>query len=163
MSKITKVFTLLLISASLPGISYGSEATAPEELLRVTGSPVAWLCLVIFVLAYLAVMAEEKLHLRKSKPVILAAGIIWALISWLASEQGVTHQQLSNAVMHDLEEYAAMFLFLLVAMTYINAMEERQIFASLRCWLVRKGFSYKQLFWVTGILAFCISPMSRTT
>ncbi|MGI9277452.1 MAG: sodium:proton antiporter NhaD [Endozoicomonas sp.] len=161
MSKTKTVFTLLLmLSACLPGASFGSDAPAPEELLRVTESPVAWLCLVIFGLAYIAVMAEEKLHLRKSKPVILAAGIIWALISWLASEQGVTHQQLSNAVMHDLEEYAAMFLFLLVAMTYINAMEERQIFASLRGWLVRKGFSYKQLFWVTGILAFFISPVA---
>ena len=144
--------------------SYGSgtspELQASEQLLHMTGHPVAWLCLVIFALAYLAVMAEEKLHLRKSKPVILAAGIIWTLIAWLATKQGVSHQALSDAVMHDLEEYAAMFLFLLVAMTFINAMEERQIFACLRAWLVRKGFSYKQLFWVTGVLAFCISPIA---
>ena len=148
------LWAFMLLSVT-PGLSYGSES-----VLHVTSDPVAWLCLVIFALAYIAVMAEEQLHLRKSKPVILAAGIIWALIAWLASGEGVTHEQLSKAVMHDLEEYAAMFLFLLVAMTYINAMEERQVFASLRSWLVRKGFSYKQLFWITGVLAFCISPIA---
>ncbi|WOG26552.1 sodium:proton antiporter NhaD [Endozoicomonas sp. 8E] len=125
-----------------------------------TTHPIAWLCIVIFTLAYIAVMAEEKLHLSKSKPVILAAGIIWALIAWLAAGEGVSHESLSRAVMHDLEEYSAMFLFLLVAMTYINAMEERQVFDSLRSWLIRKGFSYRQLFWVTGVLAFFISPIA---
>lgn len=150
--------SLWLISAGL--LIMPQASFAAEDLLRMTTHPLAWLSVAIFVLAYVAVMAEEKLHLSKSKPVILAAGIIWALIAWLATSKGVSHESLSGAVMHDLEEYAAMFLFLLVAMTYINAMEERQVFASLRSWLVRKGFSYKQLFWVTGVLAFCISPIA---
>jgi Na+/H+ antiporter NhaD/arsenite permease-like protein len=51
-------------------------------------------------------------------------------------------------------------LFLLVAMTYINAMEERNVFEALRSWLIRKGFSLKALFWVTGTLAFFISPVA---
>ena len=144
------------------GVVFGmpSVALASEDILRATDSPVAWLCIVIFVLAYCAVIAEEKLHLRKSKPVMLAAGIIWGLIAWQANNQGVSHHDLSAAVMHDLEEYAAMFLFLLVAMTYINAMEERQVFAALRSWLVRRGLNFRQLFWVTGILAFFISPIA---
>ncbi|MGI9279968.1 MAG: sodium:proton antiporter NhaD [Endozoicomonas sp.] len=148
----------LLAGAGL--LALPQTSFAAEELLRMTTHPIAWLCIVIFTLAYVAVMAEEKLHLKKSKPVILAAGIIWALIAWLATGQGVSHESLSKAVMHDLEEYSAMFLFLLVAMTYINAMEERQVFDSLRSWLIRKGFSYRQLFWVTGILAFFISPVA---
>jgi Na+/H+ antiporter NhaD/arsenite permease-like protein len=51
-------------------------------------------------------------------------------------------------------------LFLLVAMTYINAMEERLVFESLRAWLTRKGFSYRKLFWFTGGLAFLLSPIA---
>ena len=51
-------------------------------------------------------------------------------------------------------------LFLLVAMTYINAMEERRTFDALRSWMVRKGFSYRTLFWLTGIMAFFISPVA---
>lgn len=147
-------------TAGMLAVIFPQMGWAADNLLRVTTHPVAWACVVIFVIAYIAVMAEEKIHLRKSKPVTLAAGIIWALIAWLAQGEGVSHQELSRAVMHDLEEYAAMFLFLLVAMTYINAMEERLVFASLRSWLVQKGFSFKQLFWVTGILAFFISPIA---
>ena len=45
-------------------------------------------------------------------------------------------------------------------MTYINALEERRLFDGLRSWLVARGFSYKQLFWISGVLAFCISPVA---
>ena len=66
----------------------------------------------------------------------------------------------SQAVRHNILEYAELMLFLLAAMTYVNAMEERLVFESLRSWLVRKGFTYRQLFWLTGILAFFISPVA---
>nr|WP_306671542.1 sodium:proton antiporter NhaD [Endozoicomonas sp. ONNA2] len=105
-------------------------------------------------------MAEEQLHLRKSKPVMMAAGVIWAVIAFIAIQKGVPQEELKRAVMHDLEEYAAMFLFLLVAMTYINAMEDRQVFATLRSWLISKGFDYRGLFWITGAMAFLISPVA---
>ena len=146
--------------AGLIALCIPQTGWAADDLLMMTTHPLAWLCVAIFAIAYIAVMAEEKIHLRKSKPVILAAGIIWALIAWLAQGKGVSHDNLSGAVMHDLEEYAAMFLFLLVAMTYINAMEERQVFSSLRSWLIQKGYNFRQLFWVTGILAFLISPIA---
>jgi Na+/H+ antiporter NhaD/arsenite permease-like protein len=45
-------------------------------------------------------------------------------------------------------------------MTFINAMDERNVFEALRSWLIRKGFGYRALFWVTGGLAFMISPVA---
>ena len=45
-------------------------------------------------------------------------------------------------------------------MTYINAMGERRVFMALRSWMVHKGFTLKQLFWLTGVLAFFISPIA---
>lgn len=51
-------------------------------------------------------------------------------------------------------------LFLLVAMTYINAMSERNVFDALRSWLTRKQFGYKQLFWITGIITFFLSSVA---
>jgi Na+/H+ antiporter NhaD/arsenite permease-like protein len=39
-------------------------------------------------------------------------------------------------------------------------MEERQVFNALRSWLVRKGFGFRTLFWLTGTLAFLISPIA---
>jgi len=51
-------------------------------------------------------------------------------------------------------------LFLLVAMTYVNAMDDRNVFDALRSWLINRKLGYRKLFWVTGILAFFISPIA---
>jgi len=153
---------LLKIIASMVGFIpvtvLAGEAghTGTHEL---TGHMVGYASIAIFVLAYLLVTAEEFTHLRKSKPVIIAAGLIWGLIAWVSTQSGLGHVA-EAAARHNLLEYAELMLFLLVAMTYINAMEEREVFNALRSWLVRKGFGFRTLFWLTGILAFLISPVA---
>ncbi|MDD3813668.1 MAG: sodium:proton antiporter NhaD [Desulfocapsaceae bacterium] len=134
-------------------------ATGGHESLNLTAHWVGYAALIIFVVAYLFVMGEEYTHLRKSKPVLLAAGLIWGLIAWVYASHGLNHAA-EIAVRHNLLEYGELFLFLLVAMTYINAMEERQVFEALRARLVSAGFSYRKLFWITGLLAFFISPVA---
>jgi NhaD family Na+/H+ antiporter len=129
------------------------------EFLDLTHHAVGFTAIAVFVLAYLVVMAEEFTHLRKSKPVLLAAGVIWGLIGWVYASHGLPHAA-EAAVRHNILEYAELFLFLLVAMTYIDAMDERQVFAALRVRLVKAGFSFRQIFWVTGVLAFFISPIA---
>ncbi len=168
----------------------------------------------LFVLAYLLVMLEEFTHMRKSKPVMLAAGLIWVLIALFppagppghgeAAEQTVAgaadaaataeqsggreaftpkedtadaeaatastasaadeellhrREMVGEAVRHYLMEYAELFLFLLAAMTYVNAMDERRVFDVLRDKLVGSGWGYRPLFWVTGFIAFFLSPV----
>jgi NhaD family Na+/H+ antiporter len=131
------------------------------EHLDLTRHWVGYTALGIFVLAYLLVMAEEFTDLRKSKPVILAAGIIWGLIAWVYhNHPEIAVTTVENAVRNNLLEYAELMLFLLVAMTYINSMDERNVFEALRSWLVRRGFGLRQLFWITGLLAFFISPVA---
>ncbi|MCP4367353.1 MAG: sodium:proton antiporter, partial [Deltaproteobacteria bacterium] len=117
---------------------------------------VGYSALVLFTLAYLLVIAEEFTHLRKSKPVLLAAGLIWALVAFKytgAEDPSVVEK----AVRHFLVEFSELFLFLLTAMTYVNAMSERQVFEKLRSWLVNQGYSYRHLFWITGTLSFFLS------
>lgn len=149
-------FSLLMASFFIPDLAIASEHGPHIDL---TGHWVGITALLLFFMAYLFVMAEEFIHLRKSKPVILAAGIIWALIAWYYQSQGIPHE-VEAAFKHNLEEYAELLLFLIVAMTYIIAMEERQVFEALRTWLIRKGLSYRALFWTTGLLAFFISPIA---
>ena len=149
-------FALLLSLLFMPLTAFASEIA---ERLDLTGDWVGFTSVILFVVAYLVVMAEEFTHLRKSKPVMLAAGIIWGLIAWYYQSHDIPHI-VEAALRHNLEEYAELMLFLLVAMTYINAMEERNIFEALRSWLIRKGFGYRALFWVTGILAFFISAVA---
>ena len=146
---------LPLLAWLLPTTALASTGTHADMVNSATGVA----ALVIFVVAYLLVMAEEFTHLRKSKPVILAAGVIWALIALAWKGQGDA-AVVEEAIRHNLLEYAELMLFLLVAMTYINAMEERQVFAALRSWLIKKGFNLHQLFWITGLLAFFISPVA---
>jgi len=135
-------------------------AAAPgEDHFDLTGHWVGFTAIAIFCIAYLLVMAEEFTHLRKSKPVILAAGLIWGLIAWYYHAHGISHAA-EEMVRHNLLEYAELMLFLLVAMTYINAMDERAVFEKLRSWLVSKGFGLRGLFWITGLLAFWISPVA---
>ena len=118
-----------------------------------------FLAVAIFVGAYALVILEENLHLKKSKPVIVAAGLIWLLVAYAYMSHGDSHTA-EELVRHNLLEFAELFLFLLAAMTYINTMEERGIFEVLRAWLVNQGFSLRQVFWITGGIAFLMSPVA---
>lgn len=192
-----------LLSLALPAF-LDVTGSLPQPVLAI-GVPL------IFALAYLLVVLEEVTHMRKSKPVILAAGMIWTLIAIYPPEnvpahgeaaeaaeagaaadeatasdgagtvepveasrsgafgpvQGISEsdelmaarEQIGEAVRHYLMEYAELFLFLLVAMTYVNAMDERRVFDVLRDRLVSSGMGYRALFWVTGWIAFFLSPI----
>jgi Na+/H+ antiporter NhaD/arsenite permease-like protein len=130
------------------------------ESLGLTGTERGIYTVLVFIIAYGFVMAEEFTHLSKSKPVILAAGIIWAHAAILATQAGVTTEEMHEAFEYNLKEYAELMLFLLVAMTYINSMAERNVFEALRSWLVRKQFGYRQLFVITGIITFFLSSVA---
>jgi NhaD family Na+/H+ antiporter len=149
---------LFMINCLLPMQLFASE-TSTHKIMDLTSSNVGYFSIVIFLIAYVFVMAEEFTHLRKSKPVMLAAGIIWGSIAWVYSRQGMS-ELVENAVRHNLLEYAELMMFLLVAMTYVNSMEDRRVFDALRSWLINKGFSFRKLFWLTGFLAFFISPIA---
>ncbi|MGF1880522.1 sodium:proton antiporter NhaD [Vibrio splendidus] len=137
----------------------GAATSQLGEPLKLTSSFAGYLSLTIFVVAYIVVMMEEYLKLRKSKPVLLAAGLIWIIIGFTYQEHNLT-EVAKQALEHNLLEYAELLLFLLVAMTYISAMEERRLFDALQAWMVGKGFNFRSLFWITGILAFFISPIA---
>ena len=149
----------LAVSMLLCGVTAafaGEHAGTVQDLTR-TG--MGYVSLAIFVIAYLFVMFEEKTHLRKSKPVMFAAGIIWVLIAIVYHDLG-RPEAAHEAIMHNIMEYAELMLFLLAAMTYINSMEERNVFQALRSWLVSRGFSLQVVFWITGFLSFVISPIA---
>lgn len=128
--------------------------------LGLTGTERGIYTLLIFVIAYGFVMAEEFTGLRKSKPVILSAGIIWAHAAYMAQSAGVSDEAIHSVFQNNLIEYAELMLFLLVAMTYINAMAERNVFEALRSWMIRKNFGYRQLFLITGVITFFLSAIA---
>jgi Na+/H+ antiporter NhaD/arsenite permease-like protein len=126
--------------------------------MDLTAHWVGIVAIVLFVAAYALVITEEFTHLRKSKPVMLAAGIIWALVAYQYA--GTEHPEAAAEAVEDyLAEFAQLFLFLLAAMTYVNAMSERNVFLALRHRLAQRAFSYRTMFWITGLLSFFLSPI----
>ena len=129
--------------------------------IDLTTSYVGYISLIIFVLAYALVMVEEFSHLRKSKPVIISAALIWGIIAFYFSSQPGSHSEnLEQALEHNILEFAELFLFLLVAMTYINSLQERNVFDFIRYKLISKGFNFRQLFLITGVITFFLSPIA---
>jgi Na+/H+ antiporter NhaD/arsenite permease-like protein len=159
-----RLFFVLLSILVLPewAVAAEYENASVDEYgnLGLTGTERGIYTVLVFIIAYGFVMAEEFTGLRKSKPVILAAGIIWAHAAFLANSAGVSFEATHRVFENNLIEYAELMLFLLVAMTYINAMAERNVFEALRSWLIRKRFSYRQLFLITGIITFFLSAVA---
>ena len=124
-----------------------------------TSAWVGYTALICFVFAYTLVIFEEKIHMRKSKPVIFIGCFMWALIGIYESQHpgtGHAHEHLKELI----AEIGELFFFLLAAMTYINTMDERNVFQALRSWLLRKGLGFKKLFWATGLITFFLSPLA---
>jgi Na+/H+ antiporter NhaD/arsenite permease-like protein len=128
------------------------------EILNLTQHWAGITSLIIFVVAYGMVVFEESTHMRKSKPVLVAAGLIWGLIGIAYAQAGLS-QAAHNHAVEMIAEYGELFLFLLVAITYVNTMEERRAFDVLRAKLVGLGLSFRQLFVLTGVLSFCLSAL----
>jgi len=126
--------------------------------LDLTGHWVGFCAIAIFCTAYVFAMLEDTIMMRKSKPMVFAGSLIWVLIASIYATGGLGEES-GRAFRAILEVYAELFLFILVSMTYLNAMEQRGVFDSLRIWLLSKGFGYRKLFWITGILSFLLSAV----
>jgi Na+/H+ antiporter NhaD/arsenite permease-like protein len=147
---------LLLATAlclSLPGLASASTGAAGTALVR---HWTVWVALCVFTIGYGLVVLEERTRLRKSIPMILAAGLLWILVSISPVATEIANEQLRQHIL----EFAELFLFILAAVTYVNTMEDRQVFDSLRSWLVNRGLTFRGIFWVTGALAFVMSPIA---
>ncbi|MFQ5547368.1 MAG: sodium:proton antiporter NhaD [Woeseia sp.] len=129
-----------------------------ESTLNLTDHWAGYAVVFVFAVAYATVLSEEFTNLRKSKPVLLAAGVIWTLLALVYAQNGLS-EPVKTAIRGSLVEFAELLLFLLTAMTYVNAMTERNVFAALRSTLTQRRLSYKKLFWATGTIAFLLSPV----
>jgi len=119
-------------------------------------------CVVIFVIAYALAMMEERFgsSFKKSTPMTFSAGLIWFISALEYSRNDHNIQVVAASARHNLLEFGEVFLFLLVAMTYISTLEELNVFHAVRYWLLDRGFSLKGMFWITGMLSFVISPIA---
>jgi len=152
------IFRLLLGWLFFPTIVFADNVTATPISLDLTHHIVGYLSVLITVMTYIAAMSEEVIELRKSKPMVLGSAVVWFAICIYYALHGDA-KTAALAFESNLLAYIELLLFILVSMTYLNTMEERGIFNGLRVFLLSKKFSYRQLFWITGSLAFLLSTI----
>ena len=140
-------------------LAFGS-GDAAGEALNLTTTWVGIACLIIFVVGYFFIATEENFHMDKAKPAIFIGTFMFLLIGFYMLANGLDVHLLQNEVNHLILEISQIVFFLMVAMTYIEALIERDVFNALKYNLVSKGYTYKKLFWLTGVLAFFISPVA---
>lgn len=148
---------LIFLWSNLHGVEQHAGELHPP--LNLTSTNYALLAGIFFVCAYALVPFEEVIHLRKSKPLLAAMAVIWVFVA-LAYEAAGQAELITEFVEHNLLEVAALFFFLWAAMSYINTMDERGVFNALKAWILSRGWSLRTVFWVTGLLAFIISPIA---
>jgi Na+/H+ antiporter NhaD/arsenite permease-like protein len=122
--------------------------------------PFGWFLFVVFVVGYYFIAAEEKYHINKAKPALFTGTFMFMLLGGYYAFNGLDFSAFDNEIAHLILEIAEIFFFLFVAMTFIEALIERNVFDALKEKLLTAGYDYKKLFWVTGLLAFFISPVA---
>ncbi|WP_275575316.1 sodium:proton antiporter NhaD [Methylocucumis oryzae] len=147
------IFALLL-----PGLACADQAQSAAVTLNLTEHIIGYLSIVVTVAAYIAAMSEEVTELRKSKPMVLGSALVWFAICIYYALHGQA-KTAALAFESNLLAYIELLLFILVSMTYLNTMEERGVFRALQVFLLSRQFSYRQLFWITGGLAFVLSTV----
>ncbi len=152
---------ILVVLLSLIGSIFaaGGEAAA-SGAVDLTSSWVGILCLVIFVVGYYLIAAEESYHMNKAKPALFIGTFMFMLIGFYYAINHMSmlylHEELGRLIL----EISEIFFFLFVAMTYIETMIERNVFEVLKYKLISRGYTYKKIYWITGLLAFFISPVA---
>ncbi|MCR4941385.1 MAG: sodium:proton antiporter NhaD [Campylobacter sp.] len=151
-----KFISLFLLTL---GYAFGSGTEAVEHPdLSTTWMGIT--CLVIFVVGYFFIAAEEIYHINKAKPAMFIGTFMFMFIGVYMVVNGMDVHSLNNEVNHLILEIAQIVFFLTVAMTYIEALIDRDVFNTLKYNLVSNGYSYKKLFWLTGLIAFFLSPVA---
>ena len=150
---------LLLISF----ISVFAFANGTAEVGAIPDITMTWAgitSLIIFVIGYYFVATEEQYHIDKAKPALFMGTFIFMVIAFYYAINGMDMHLVHTQAQHLILEIAEIFFFLLVAMTYIETMINMKVFDKLKYNLISKGYTYRKLFWVTGFLAFFISPIA---
>lgn len=149
------IITLLLGSLSL----FANSVTIGENP-DLTMTWVGFATLLIFIIGYYFVAAEEKYGIDKAKPALFIGTFMFILVAIYYVLNDLDMNLVQNEANHLILEIAGIFFFLFVAMTYIESLLQMGVFDRLKYNLISKGYTYRKLFWVTGFLAFFISPVA---
>ena len=70
----------LVVCLFFPCLSFAEESTIIATKIDLTHHVVGYLSVTLTVIAYIAAMTEDVTELRKSKPMVLSAALVWFAI-----------------------------------------------------------------------------------
>ncbi len=144
----------ILLASAFPALA------ATDEIPNLTSGILSWGAILALVVAYAGVIWGEQHELKKSIPVLIGAGVIWALVAIVYRGQGDEHLigLMDAGFDHSLVEIGELTFFLVTAMTFVVTLQERNVFELVRFKLLGAGLSQRAIFWATGAAAFILSP-----
>jgi len=154
MFKLFSIITFFITS------SLYASGTTSEVAPDLTMTWLGWSSLLIFTIGYYFIATEDKYEIDKAKPAIFIGTLMFILVAIYYYMNHLNMDLIHNQVNHLILEISGIFFFLFVAMTYIESLIHMNVFDKLKYKLVSKGYTYRQLFWVTGIIAFFLSPIA---
>lgn len=152
----SKIVLLLLAATAM----FASGGATGGEIPDISMTWVGIACLAIFVIGYYFVAMEEHYHMDKAKPALFMGTFMFILVAIYYSLNHLNMDMVHVQAQHLILEIAEIFFFLFVAMTYIETMIHMNVFEKLKYNLISKGYTYRKLFWITGIIAFFLSPIA---
>ena len=153
-----KFLMMLSLSSALLMASGGGGAAMVHPDITMTW--VGFSALAIFIVGYYFIAMEEKYHIDKAKPALLIGTFMFMLVAIYYALNGLNMDMVHEEANHLILEIAGIFFFLFVAMTYIETLIHMNVFEKLKYNLISKGYTYRQLFWITGFIAFFLSPIA---
>lgn len=148
-----------MLLTSIIGL-YASDAQSSVVLPDITMTWVGIISLIIFVIGYYFIATEDKYHVDKAKPALFIGTFMFMLIGVYYVLNDLDLNILNQGINHLILEIAGIFFFLFVAMTYIETLIFMGVFDRLKYNLISKGYTYRKLYWITGFLAFFLSPVA---
>ncbi|MGB1173245.1 MAG: sodium:proton antiporter NhaD, partial [Marinobacterium sp.] len=109
-------------------------------------------------LALLAIVFEEVIHVNKAKSTLFLGTFSWILI-FLFPEQGVTPEQLREMLNENLLDIAGLWLFLMSAMTFVAFLNHQGLIETLIYRLLPSQISERKLIFLVGIFSFVFSSL----
>ena len=150
----------VIITLLLGTLSLFASSASDVEIPNLTMTWVGFATIIIFVIGYYFVAAEEKYAIDKAKPALFIGTFMFILVAIYYVLNGLNMELVHIEANHLILEIAGIFFFLFVAMTYIESLLHMGVFDRLKFNLISKGYTYRKLFWLTGFLAFFISPVA---
>lgn len=124
-----------------------------------TGHPMQTFLIILALLAFLTIIFEEVIHINKAKTTLFLGALSW-IILFASAESGPHREDVQLAFNENLLEIAALWLFLMAAMTFVAYLNHKGLIESMIYKFLPSNISEKKLLFLVATFSFVFSSLS---